>query len=656
MVSKSSDDNIESILKLSASFPPLKRNINQMQVREKDSYKDFYRSSIKNSSDFWGDVASEMQWFKKWDKLIDGSFPDFKFFVNGYSNVSLNCIDRYANKTPGKDAIIWLNERGESRRVTYSELRDQTGKFASAMTMIGIKKGDVVAIFLPNVIEAFIAVHACYRIGAIYNIIFSGFSANALKERLIDTEPKIIITAENTIRKGKIIELKEKIDSVIADIPSIENVIVVAGYDKNRRQIGKKDIFFDTFINKAENSLEPLPIEANAPGFIIYTSGTTSKPKGIVHSGIGFLIGSYNNVKYALDLGMGDVYWCTADVGWLTFPIFELVGGLAHGATVIAYEGALDYPSIDHFYKIIEKYNVTKLFTAPTFLRMLARDGETTAKKYNISSLKLVSLVGEPLDIKTWFWVHKNIGDGNIEINNTYGQTETGSAWTSSIVGVTDARPGSCGLPLPGHSFSILDDNGKPLPPNKIGTLVLTEPFPGLARDIWKNHDRFIREYFSIFPNSYCTYDQAVEDSFGHIWVLGRTDDVINVSGHRISTMEMENAVMSVPGVSEAAVIGIEDALTGTTPVVFVSIDKKFNSDINTIKAMVRDSIIAGIGSFAKPSSIFIVSFMPKTRSGKIMRRLLREILVKQSVSGDITGLEDPEIINKLISELHKPE
>lgn len=616
----------------------------------------FYRSSIKNSSDFWGDVASEMQWFKKWDKLIDGSFPDFKFFVNGYSNVSLNCIDRYANKTPGKDAIIWLNERGESRRVTYSELRDQTGKFASAMTMIGIKKGDVVAIFLPNVIEAFIAVHACYRIGAIYNIIFSGFSANALKERLIDTEPKIIITAENTIRKGKIIELKEKIDSVIADIPSIENVIVVAGYDKNRRQIGKKDIFFDTFINKAENSLEPLPIEANAPGFIIYTSGTTSKPKGIVHSGIGFLIGSYNNVKYALDLGMGDVYWCTADVGWLTFPIFELVGGLAHGATVIAYEGALDYPSIDHFYKIIEKYNVTKLFTAPTFLRMLARDGETTAKKYNISSLKLVSLVGEPLDIKTWFWVHKNIGDGNIEINNTYGQTETGSAWTSSIVGVTDARPGSCGLPLPGHSFSILDDNGKPLPPNKIGTLVLTEPFPGLARDIWKNHDRFIREYFSIFPNSYCTYDQAVEDSFGHIWVLGRTDDVINVSGHRISTMEMENAVMSVPGVSEAAVIGIEDALTGTTPVVFVSIDKKFNSDINTIKAMVRDSIIAGIGSFAKPSSIFIVSFMPKTRSGKIMRRLLREILVKQSVSGDITGLEDPEIINKLISELHKPE
>ncbi len=656
MVSKSSDDNIESILKLSASFPPLKRNINQMQVREKDSYKDFYRSSIKNSSDFWGDVASEMQWFKKWDKLIDGSFPDFKFFVNGYSNVSLNCIDRYANKTPGKDAIIWLNERGESRRVTYSELRDQTGKFASAMTMIGIKKGDVVAIFLPNVIEAFIAVHACYRIGAIYNIIFSGFSANALKERLIDTEPKIIITAENTIRKGKIIELKEKIDSVIADIPSIENVIVVAGYDKNRRQIGKKDIFFDTFINKAENSLEPLPIEANAPGFIIYTSGTTSKPKGIVHSGIGFLIGSYNNVKYALDLGMEDVYWCTADVGWLTFPIFELVGGLAHGATVIAYEGALDYPSIDHFYKIIEKYNVTKLFTAPTFLRMLARDGETTAKKYNISSLKLVSLVGEPLDIKTWFWVHKNIGDGNIEINNTYGQTETGSAWTSSIVGVTDARPGSCGLPLPGHSFSILDDNGKPLPPNKIGTLVLTEPFPGLARDIWKNHDRFIREYFSIFPNSYCTYDQAVEDSFGHIWVLGRTDDVINVSGHRISTMEMENAVMSVPGVSEAAVIGIEDALTGTTPVVFVSIDKKFNSDINTIKAMVRDSIIAGIGSFAKPSSIFIVSFMPKTRSGKIMRRLLREILVKQSVSGDITGLEDPEIINKLISELHKPE
>lgn len=629
----------------------IKENGGMPEFDSEEDYKKFYIDSIDHPDKYWNYIASKFHWYKKYDRIIKGSFPEFEFFSGGYSNVAYNCVDRNAEKNPEKTAIIWLSEDNKERKITYAELKDEVARFAMGLRENGVKKGDVVAIYMSNIPEAFIAVYACYRIGAIYNIIFSGFSANALLERMEDTKPKIVITEDQSVRRGKYINLKNTLDSVRSKVKSINRVIVVKRTGTPNIKMLDNDIYFDDFLKQASGLAEPLPIEANEPGFVIYTSGTTSKPKGIIHSGIGFMVGSYHYVKYSVNLKENDIYWCTADVGWLTFPIYELVGALAHNGTVIAYEGALDYPSIDHFYGIIEKYKVTKLFTAPTLLRMLARYGREKIKNYDLSSLKLISLVGEPLDVKTWHWVYKNIGNENIEINNTYGQTETGGAWTSSIVGITGARPGSCGLPLPGHSYVILDNRGNPVKAGTRGTLVLTQPFPMLARDVWDNHKRYINNYFSVFNGYYCTYDEAMEDEYNHIWVLGRTDDVINVAGHRLSTMEMENSIMSIPEISDAAVIGIDDEIKALIPAAFITLNNR-TVDYNEIKNRIKNVINDSIGKFAIPGKIYIISEMPKTRSGKIMRRLLREILSKGDISGDITGLENPESIEKIKNEL----
>ncbi|MEM0140143.1 MAG: acetate--CoA ligase [Ferroplasma sp.] len=617
-------------------------------IIDDESYKSFYKETVENAEEYWANVASELKWFKKWDKAYEGDIANFRFFVNGFSNVSMNCIDVNAEKNPDKKAIIWLSEDNKERTLTYKELLKEVSKFSIALLREGIKKGDVVALYISNLPEAFIAVHACYRIGAIYNIIFSGFSPMALLERLNDAQPKLIVTQDQAIRHGKIINLKENLDSIIDNVKSLKKAVIVKRTG-NPVKMNDKDMYYDDFIKNTAEFLEPVPIEANDPGFIIYTSGTTSKPKGIVHSGIGFLVGSYYFVKYSLNLNKSDIYWCTADIGWLTFPIYELVGALAHDATVIAYDGVLDYPSIGHFYSIIEKYRVNKLFTAPTFLRILARNGEEIIKKHDISSLKLISLVGEPIDIKTWYWIYNNFN--KIEINNTYGQTETGGAWTSSIINITKAVPGSCGLPLPAMYYEILDDSGKRVKRGEKGNLALKMPFPSLARDIYHNHQKYLETYFYPFKNYYLTYDEAFEDENNHIWVTGRTDDVINVSGHRLSTMEMENSIMSVNNISEAAAIGIDDELKGTVPVIFATLKKYEN--IPEIKNAINKAITGNIGKIAIPGKIYIVSEMPKTRSGKIMRRLLRELLAKGAVSGDITGLENPgsiEIIRKEIN------
>jgi len=614
-----------------------------------ETYMSFYRKTIKDPDKYWDSIASELKWFKKWDKTVEGDINNFKFFVNGLSNVSMNCIDVNAEKNPDKKAIIWISEDNKEKTITYSELLNEVSKFATALLNTGIKKGDNVALFISNLPEAFVAVHACYRIGAVYNVIFSGFSANALLERLEETKPKIVITQDQSIRRGKLINLKEKLDSIIDKVNSVKKVVVIKRTG-NKIKMGKNDIYYDDFIKNIDKFLEPVPIEANDPGFIIYTSGTTSKPKGIVHSGIGFLIGSYYYVKHSLNLNKEDIYWCTADIGWLTFPIYELVGALAHDATVIAYDGVLNYPSIDHFYSIIERYKVNKLFTAPTFLRMLARNGEEIIKNYDISSLKLISLVGEPIDVKTWHWIYNNFN--NIEINNTYGQTETGGAWTSSVVNITKAVPGSCGLPLPAMDYDILDSKGNKVKKGEKGNLVLKKPFPGLARDVYNNHERFLKTYFSTFKNCYFTYDEAFEDENNHIWVTGRTDDVINVSGHRLSTMEMENSIMSVGGISDAAAIGIEHDIKGTTPIVFATLKAGYKDKHEEIKKNIKNAIENDIGKIAAPEKVYIISEMPKTRSGKIVRRILRELITKGNVSGDITGLENPESIEIIKKEI----
>ena len=631
------------------TLPPSSR----LPVRNEAEFFELYQRSLADLGAYWQGVAGTFEWIDGWPASVTlgGSFADgYRFFDGATMNVSVNCIDRHARSDPDRVALHWVGEDGTERAWTYEQLLDTTARFAKALSNLGVTKGDRVAIFLPNLLETFAAVHACFRIGAIYNIIFSGFSANALADRIVDTSAKVVITADGSMRRGRPVALKATLDSVLDRLPSVKHVVVVRRTGANVAMQADRDHYFDELIATTLDRADPVAIEANEPAFIIYTSGTTAKPKGLVHSGVGFLIGTYHDVLWSLDLGPEDVYWCTADTGWLTFPIFELVGGLAHGATMVVYEGALDYPTPDRAYELIERLKITKIFTAPTFLRMLARNGDDLAKSHDLSTLRLIGLVGEPLDAKTWNWVRNNVGDGTVEINNTYGQSETGSAWTSSAVGVTRSKPGSCGLALPGHAWSILDESGAPAGVGRVGYLVITQPFPTMFRTIWNDPERYRAQYFTRFgPERYDTADAALVDSDGHIWVVGRVDGVINVAGHRLSTMERESALLSVPGVAEAAVVGVDDETKGQVPVAFVSLGA---SAVDITEDLLKQKITDEIGAIARPKSVYLLSTMPRTRSGKIVRRLLKELIIDGQASGDITGLEDPDVLAKLEQEL----
>lgn len=633
-------------------IPPQYQPSARIPVRTPGEYQQLYQSSIQHLGEYWASVAQDLQWMTPWTADMEGGLPDFRFFTGGTANVSVNCIDRFAAADGGKTALIWRSETGEERQWTYQQLLGETARFAYSLQEMGIRKGDVVAIFLPNLLETFAAVHACYRIGAIYNIVFSGFSPEALFDRLVDTQPRVVVTADGTYRRGRVVALKTALDKVIDRLPSIEHVVVVRRTREDVAMTRPRDIYWDEVFSPSGPMADPVPVEANEPGFIIYTSGTTSRPKGLVHSAMGFLAGTYHNVRYSLDLGKDDIYWCTADTGWLTFPIFELVGGLANGVTALVYEGAMDYPDPSAFYQIMAQHHVTKIFTAPTWLRMLARFGPELPAAYDLSALKLIGLVGEPLDPATWYWVQQHIGTGRVDINNTYGQSETGSAWVSSVAGVTPMKPGSCGTALPGHAFQIVDPSGRPVAANETGVLTLTAPFPALARTIWQDPDRFRHQYFAEFPGSYTTFDSAVQDEDGHLWILGRVDDVINVAAHRLSTMEMESAILNLEGIAESAVIGIDDALKGQVPVAFITVRPGSGID-GEWGIRVADQVSENIGAIAKPAQVFVVDAMPKTRSGKIVRRLLKEILLSGGVTGDITGLENPEVIDELCLKIH---
>ncbi len=636
--------------------PPTLPRSGRLPVRDLAEFRARWERSVADVGAYWREVAAELEWIDGFEDApnLEGSLADgFTFFRGATMNVSVNCIDRHVRREPNRVALHWIGEDATTRQWTYAELLDETARLAAALAELGVGRGDVVAIYLPNLLETFAAVHACFRIGAIYNIIFSGFSAQALYDRIVDTGAKVVITADATVRRGRDVPLKATLDTVLDRLPSVRHVIVVRRRGSAVTMRPGRDVWWDELLAATTSRAEPAAMEANEPGFIIYTSGTTAKPKGLVHAGAGFLIGTYHNVRWSLDLGPEDVYWCTADAGWLTFPIFELVGGLAHGATMVVYEGALDYPAPDRAYEIIERLGVTKLFTAPTFLRMLARAGASWAERHDLSSLRLIALVGEPLDATTWRWVRSHVGDGSVEINNTYGQSETGSAWASSAVGVTPAKPGSCGMALPGHRFEIVDDEGSPLGRDRVGYLLLTAPFPTLARTIWGEPERYRAQYFTRFGRDrYDTADAALLDADDHIWVVGRVDGVINVAGHRLSTMEMESALLLEPGVSEAAVVGVPDATKGQVPIAFVTLAATAGpvSSDDLARALERE-----IGPIARPRAVYIVSTMPRTRSGKIVRRLLAELVVEGRASGDVTGLEDPEVLERLRSELQRP-
>lgn len=597
-------------------------------------------------SDYWLEIAREIKWDKPPVVGLEGALGDFTYFKGATGNPSVQCCDRWPSD---RIALRYEREDGLRETFTYGQLSDAVGRFAAALQDLGVTKGDRVAIYASNIPESIISIHACYRIGAVYSVIFAGFSASAVRDRIEDAEPKVVVVADATLRRGKVISLKTTLDQALEGLPRPQ--IVVARRVDNNYPLERDEHDFAALLAQTSRKASALPLEANDPGFIIYTSGTTNKPKGLVHSAMGFLVGAYANVKWSLDLQPDDVYWCTADVGWLTFPIFAGVGGLAHGATLVIFEGSIDTPSPSRPYELIGHYGVNKMFTAPTALRMMRRAGDELVEKAHLGTLELISLVGEPLDPETWHWTHDVLGGGRVFVNNTYGQTETGSAWTSSMIGATPTRPGSCGHPLPGYRGAVLRDDGTAAGPNELGALVLSEPFPCLARTVYRDHARYVETYLSQFPGHYCASDAALFDQDGQLWVTGRIDDVINVAGHRLGTMELEAALLQHPAVSEAAVVTRPDDVKGTVPIAFV-VPRAGHSDSPELQHQLAQAIVDAVGAIARPAAVYVVSTVPRTRSGKIMRRVLRDLVMTGKASGDLTSLDNPDAIDIVKAKL----
>ncbi len=639
---------IQDIVKASKLVYPSKGEQKKTNLGDSEAFQALLKKSQEDPETFWAEVANELHWFEPWEETMSGELPDFEFFRGGVSNPCYNLIDRHIENGAGnRTALIWEGEDGTSSFYTYNMLLAEVNRFANVLKSFGVQKGDPVAIYLPNLAESFIAILACFRLGAVYSTIFSGFSEQSLRDRLQAFEPKVVVTADAGLRRGKVIPLKEKVDIVIQDIPTVEGVIVVDRLGTSPVMEIGRDVWWHEERKSVSIHCEPTPIEANEPGIVFYTSGTTGKPKGVVHSGIAFVVQNYIYGKYHMNHQPDDVFWCTADVGWLTMHIWGVAGSLANGVTTVVYEGAPNYPEQDRFYQIIEKYRVNKLFTAPTALRMLKSLGEKALESYDLSCLDVISLVGEPFDPETWHWTRDVLGRGKINVNNTWGQTETAGTPLAGAAWLTPMKPGSAGVAFLGIDAAVVDAAGEPVPPGTLGNLVIRKPFPMLCRTLWKEPQRYYEQYFSQVEGNYYASDIALVDEDGYFWVVGRSDDAFNVSGHRLSTMEMESAVLEVPGVSEAAVIGAPDKIKGEVPVVFVTVAEGYDGD-EGLRQKVEESIVNSIGQIARPRDIFIVEAMPKTVSGKIMRRLLKELQVTGEVAGDVTGLEDPAAIDRI--------
>ncbi|RTL63573.1 MAG: acetyl-coenzyme A synthetase [Pseudonocardiaceae bacterium] len=594
---------------------------------------------------YWEWVARQQRWSKPWDTVRTGGVSDFRYFDGGLINVADNCVDRWAEcpSTAERAAIVWEGEPGDVRTVTYAELADEVSRLAAGLLDLGVGEGDVVAIYMPNLVEAFTTIHACNRIGAVYTVLFSGFGEEAVASRLQAARAAVVVVADASYRRSRSVPLLETLRAARSRTPSVRATVVV---DRTGSGVPLEDgeRSYADVLAAGAGGTPAVPLDPNAPSFLIFTSGTESRPKGVVHSVGGFLLGSWANAHWQVGYEENDVYWVAADVGWLTFPIQAVVGGLACGMTVACFEGALDTPTTARFYEICERHAVTKILAAPTLIRMLRKFGDDLAAAHPLPGLKLITAQGEPLDGDTFAWATDTF---DVPVINAYGQTETGSTWTYPVYGVDPLKAGSAGTPVPGHTFAIVDDSGEPVPPGVKGNLVLTRPFPTLCRTVWDDHQRFLDTYFSTFPGSYATNDEAVLDHDGHIWVLGRADDVINVAGHRISTMEIEAVVTSDPDVVEAAVVGVPEDTKGTVPIAFVTLR---SASADGVADRIRTLVAGEMGGYARPDRVYVTPAMPKTRTGKTMRRLLRDVVVHGGPTGDTSAMEDPSALEAVTS------
>ena len=647
-MSEASTIAIESTLQETRVFPPSAEFSAGAHIKSFAEYEEIYNRAAEDPEAFWASAAENLHWFVKWDTVLKWEEPHAEWFVGGKINAAYNCVDRHLETfRKNKAAIIWEGEPGETRTLTYQQLHRQVCKFANVLKKSGVKTGDRVALYMPLVPELAIAMLACARIGATHTVIFGGFSADAIRDRVNDGACKLIVTADGGYRRGSEIKLKETVDQAVEQTPSVENVIVFRRTNsKINMRIGR-DYWWHELMETVSDDCPAEELDSEHPLFILYTSGTTGKPKGILHTTGGYLTGTYLTSKWVFDLKEEDTYWCTADIGWVTGHSYVVYGPLANGATVFMYEGAPNHPEPDRFWRIIERHKINIFYTAPTAIRAFIKWGEQHPLKHDLSSLRLLGTVGEPINPEAWMWYHAIIGKQKCPIVDTWWQTETGAIMISPLPGATPTVPGTATRPFPGITIDIQTKAGKSVPEGEGGYLVVTKPFPSMLRTIWGDDERYRKTYWSEIPGVYFAGDGARRDEHGYFWIMGRVDDVINVSGHRLGTAEIESALVSHKAVAEAAVVGKPDEIKGQAIAAFVTLEGG-RQGTEELKTELRNHVAKEIGTLAKPDDIRFTDVLPKTRSGKIMRRLLRELASGGTVAGDVTTLEDFSVLEKL--------
>jgi len=646
---------IESVLQERRQFPPPKAFQAQARIASLAQYHQLCQEFAQDPQGFWGRwAAQELHWFHPWSQVLDWQPPQARWFVGGQTNLAYNCLDRHLHThRRTKPAIIWQGEPGDVRIITYEQLHQEVCRLANALKALGVQAGDRVGIYLPMIPEAAMAMLACARIGAVHTVVFGGFSAMALQERLRAAQAKVVITADGGWRKGAVVPLKPQVDQALADgqVPSVTQVLVIRRVGDAPMTAGR-DVWWHEMEPTLSTDCPALPVDSEQMLFILYTSGTTGKPKGIVHTTAGYNLYTHLTAQWVFDLREEDVYWCTADVGWITGHSYVVYGPLSNGATTLMYEGAPHAGNPGCFWDVIQNHRVTIFYTAPTAIRMFIQMGEEHPRARDLSSLRLLGTVGEPINPEAWLWYYRVIGGERCPIVDTWWQTETGGIMIAPLPGATPTKPGSATLPLPGIQVAVVDRQGEPVGVNQGGYLVVTHPWPGMMRTVYQDPERFRRTYWEQIPPRdgqyvYFTGDGARRDEDGYIWIMGRVDDVINVAGHRLGTMEIESALVSHPAVAEAAVVGRPDELKGEAVVAFVILEGHYQPS-EALKQELLEHVVREIGAIARPSELKFTESLPKTRSGKIMRRLLRALAAGEAPSGDISTLEDQSILERL--------
>ena len=646
-----SGGQIDTVMHEDRKFPPPAEFAAKAQIGSARAYEELYERAKADPEKFWGELAkSELHWFQPFTKVLDWNEPFAKWFVGGQTNVSYNCLDAHlAGWRRNKAALIWEGEPGDSRTFTYQQLHHEVCKFANVLTGLGLKKGDVATLYMPLVPELAIAMLACARIGVVHSVVFGGFSAEAIADRNNDAQAKAVITADGGWRRGKLLELKATVDEALAKSPTVQHCIVYERARNKPPMQSGRDHWWHELMEKASGDHVAPPHDSETTLYILYTSGSTGKPKGIRHTTAGYNLYAKKTFQWVFDYRDEDIFWCTADIGWVTGHTYVVYGPLSAGATVVMYEGAPNFPAEDRFWAIVEKYRVNILYTAPTAIRAFIKWGDQHVDKHDLSSLRLLGTVGEGINPEAWMWYHRKIGREKCPIVDTWWQTETGGTMMSPLPGAIPTKPGSCCKPLPGVVPSILDESGQPVAKNQGGMLFISKPWPGMLRGIWGDDERYQKQYWSKFKGHYLTGDNARQDDDGYYWIMGRIDDVINVSGHRLSTIEVESALVSHPLVAEAAAVGRPDDLKGQAVAVFVTL--KGGTAGAGLKKELQAHVKKEIGSLAVPDDIRFTATLPKTRSGKIMRRLLRDIACGKETVGDTSTLEDYAALAKLREE-----